>query len=108
MIIIIIIIINIIIIIVIIIIIIFIIINIIIIIIIIIFIIIIMFQLLGYTQNVTLQVFVANDTGKVKPHGFYQACRVCGKNSTPCTERDIDGTTVIEMEMLPSEDMTVM
>lgn len=38
---------------------------------------------------------------------FYQACKVSGKNSTPCTERKIDGTIVIEVELNPSKEMTV-
>ncbi|XP_064610407.1 GATA zinc finger domain-containing protein 7-like isoform X2 [Liolophura sinensis] len=62
-------------------------------------------KLVGIHQAVTLQVFVGNDSGKVKPHGFYQACKVCGKNSTPCTEREIDGTTVIELQLDPTSDM---
>lgn len=49
--------------------------------------------------------FIGNDTGKVRPHGFYQACKVCGKNSTACVERDIDGTTVIEIN-LKNPEMT--
>ena len=38
---------------------------------------------------------------------FYQACRVSGKNSTPCVERKVDGTIVIEVDMDPSKDMNV-
>ncbi|XP_052061062.1 nuclear factor of activated T-cells 5-like isoform X2 [Mytilus californianus] len=56
-------------------------------------------KLFGDVDNATLQVFIGNDQGRVKPHAFYQACKVCGKNSTPCQEREIDGTIVIEMEM---------
>ncbi|MEQ2217270.1 hypothetical protein XENOCAPTIV_002383, partial [Xenoophorus captivus] len=44
---------------------------------------------------------------RVKPHGFYQACRVTGRNTTACTEVDIDGTTVIEIPLEPSNDMTL-
>lgn len=54
-----------------------------------------------------LQVFVANDAGRVKPHGFYQACRVTGRNTTACKEVDIDGTTVIEVSLEPSTNMTL-
>ncbi len=43
----------------------------------------------------------------MKPHGFYQACKVFGKNSTACEERDVDGTTVIEMALCPKQDMKV-
>lgn len=54
-----------------------------------------------------LQVFVGNDTGRVKPHGFYQACRVTGRNTTACREVDIQGTTVIEVPLDPSNNMTL-
>lgn len=54
-----------------------------------------------------LQVFVGNDAGRVKPHGFYQACRVTGRNTTACKEVDIDGTTVIEVTLDPSNKMTL-
>ena len=49
------------------------------------------------SDNVTLHVFVASDQGKIKPHGYYQACKVTGRNTTPCKEIDVDGTTVIEI-----------
>uniref|UniRef100_T1ISA8 Nuclear factor of activated T-cells 5 n=1 Tax=Strigamia maritima TaxID=126957 RepID=T1ISA8_STRMM len=64
-------------------------------------------KLFGYNQPVTLQVFIGSDQSKIQPHLFYQACKVSGKNCTPCTERVIDGTTVIEISMLPDKDMTV-
>ena len=51
--------------------------------------------------------FIGDESGRVKPHGFYQACRVFGKTSTPCTETEIEGTAVIEVDMLPENDMTV-
>ncbi|XP_038069333.1 nuclear factor of activated T-cells, cytoplasmic 1-like isoform X1 [Patiria miniata] len=51
----------------------------------------------GVNEGVTLHAFVASDQGKTKPHGYYQACKVTGRNTTPCTEIDIDGTTVIEI-----------
>lgn len=52
-----------------------------------------------------LQVFIGTDVGKVTPHMFYQACRVSGKNSTPCTEKKVDGTIVIELQLDPTKDM---
>ncbi|XP_055011191.1 nuclear factor of activated T-cells 5a isoform X2 [Boleophthalmus pectinirostris] len=64
-------------------------------------------KLEGANETVTLQVFVANDAGRVKPHGFYQACKVTGRNTTACTEVDIEGTTVIEIPLEPSNDMTL-
>lgn len=66
-----------------------------------------MFQLFGYSKPTKMQVFIGDECGRVKPHGFYQACRVFGKNSTACSEQEIDGTTVIELDVLPSSDMTV-
>lgn len=58
-------------------------------------------------EAVVLQVFVGNDVGRVKPHGFYQACRVTGRNTTACREVDIEGTTVIEVSLEPSNNMTL-
>lgn len=63
-------------------------------------------RLIGYDKSTTLQVFIGTDLGRVAPHMFYQACRVSGKNSTPCIERKIDGTIVIEIDMDPAKDIT--
>ncbi|XP_037539401.1 nuclear factor of activated T-cells 5a [Nematolebias whitei] len=64
-------------------------------------------KLEGVNEPVMLLVFVANDAGRVKPHGFYQACRVTGRNTTACKEVDIEGTMVIEIPLEPSNDMTL-
>uniref|UniRef100_A0AAY4BCR1 Nuclear factor of activated T-cells 5 n=1 Tax=Denticeps clupeoides TaxID=299321 RepID=A0AAY4BCR1_9TELE len=64
-------------------------------------------KLEGVKEPVVLQVFVGNDVGRVKPHGFYQACRVTGRNTTTCREVDIDGTTVIEISLEPGNNMTL-
>ncbi|XP_069757386.1 nuclear factor of activated T-cells 5 isoform X2 [Narcine bancroftii] len=64
-------------------------------------------KLEGYNEPAILQIFVGNDSGRVKPHGFYQACRVTGRNTTPCKEVDIDGTTVIEVNLDPGNNMTL-
>ncbi|CAL1532315.1 unnamed protein product [Lymnaea stagnalis] len=64
-------------------------------------------KLMGYNKPTKLQVFIGDECGRVKPHGFYQACRVFGKNSTTCAEQEIEGTTVIEIDILPENDMTV-
>ncbi|KAJ3593030.1 hypothetical protein NHX12_005368 [Muraenolepis orangiensis] len=64
-------------------------------------------KLEGVNEPVVLQVFVGNDAGRVKPHGFYQACRVTGRNTTACKEVDIEGTTVIEVPLDPSTNMTL-
>lgn len=50
--------------------------------------------------------FIGNDVGRVSPHIFYQACKVSGKNSTPCQETKTEGTMVIEIELKPENDMT--
>lgn len=65
------------------------------------------YQLVGYNKPTTLQVFIGTDVGRVAPHMFYQACRVSGKNSTPCMERKIDGTIVIEVDFDPAKDMVI-
>jgi len=65
------------------------------------------YQLVGYNKPATLQVFIGTDVGRVAPHMFYQACRVSGKNSTPCMERKIDGTIVIEVDFDPAKDMVI-
>ncbi|XP_059392519.1 nuclear factor of activated T-cells 5-like isoform X1 [Carassius carassius] len=64
-------------------------------------------KLEGVSEPVVLQVFVANDAGRVKPHGFYQACRVTGRNTTACKEVDIEGTTVIEVNLELTNSMTL-
>ncbi|XP_023219233.1 uncharacterized protein LOC111621358 isoform X1 [Centruroides sculpturatus] len=64
-------------------------------------------KLFGYNEPVTLQVFIGTDQGRIQPHLFYQASQVCGKNSTPCLQNKIDGTTVLEITMSPDKDMTV-
>lgn len=63
-------------------------------------------QLLGYVGQPVLQVYVGTDSGKIKPHAFYQACRVTGRNTSACEERVIEGTNVIEIP-IKNEDMTV-
>ncbi|GAB0094422.1 NFAT [Sergentomyia squamirostris] len=64
-------------------------------------------KLHGYTKPSVLQVFIGTDVDRVAPHMFYQACKVSGKNSTPCVEKKVDGTMVIELELKPEQDMTV-
>ncbi|XP_063242073.1 uncharacterized protein LOC134542082 isoform X2 [Bacillus rossius redtenbacheri] len=64
-------------------------------------------KLVGYDKPTTLQVFIGTDVGRVAPHMFYQACRVSGKNSTPCLEKKIDGTVVIEVNFDPVKEMVI-
>ena len=61
-------------------------------------------QLKGYGNKcATLQVFIGNDQGDPIPHIYYQACKVAGKNSTPCQELKKEGTDVILIDMDPSK-----
>ncbi|KAL1123976.1 hypothetical protein AAG570_001746 [Ranatra chinensis] len=65
-------------------------------------------KLSGYDKPATLEVYIGTDQGKVAPHMFYQACRVAGKNSTPCVEQVVNGTVLIKIEFEPSKDMVVI
>lgn len=64
-------------------------------------------KLAAYDKPTTLQIFIGTDVGRVAPHMFYQACKVSGKNSTPCNEKKVEGTIVIEIDLKPENDMTV-
>lgn len=63
-------------------------------------------KLMSYDKPTTLQIFIGTDVGRVAPHMFYQACKVSGKNSTPCNEKKVEGTIVIEIDLKPETDMT--
>jgi hypothetical protein len=67
-------------------------------------------QLKGYaiTKAAILQVFVGSDTGTPIPHLYYQACKVSGKNSTPCREDKKENTDVILIDMDPDKDREVV
>lgn len=62
--------------------------------------------MIAYDKPVTLQIFIGTDVGRVAPHMFYQACKVSGKNSTPCNEKKVEGTIVIEIDLKPDTEMT--
>lgn len=63
-------------------------------------------KLSGCDKPCILQIFIGTDVGRVAPHMFYQACKVSGKNSTPCNEKKVEGTIVIEIDLKPDTDMT--
>ena len=67
-------------------------------------------QLRGYNPKKTavLQVFVGSDTGTPIPHLYYQACKVSGKNSTPCREIKKENTDVILIDMDADKDRLVV
>lgn len=64
-------------------------------------------RLLGYDKPAVLEVFIGTDVGRVAPHMFYQACKVSGKNSTPCIEKKVEGTMIIELDLRPDQEMMV-
>lgn len=64
-------------------------------------------RLSGYERPAALEIFIGTDIGRVAPHMFYQACKVSGKNSTPCVEKKHEGTIVIEIELKPETEMQV-
>ncbi|PAA46594.1 hypothetical protein BOX15_Mlig033763g1 [Macrostomum lignano] len=63
-------------------------------------------QLIGWSQPASLSIFVGTDVGRVKPHGYYQACRVSGK-ATACeaVETEQEGTRVLEVPFDPQKNM---
>ena len=66
-------------------------------------------QLRGnYKKAATLQVFVGSDTGTPIPHLYYQACKVSGKNSTPCREMKKENTDVILIDIDPEKEGVVV
>ncbi|XP_022252837.1 uncharacterized protein LOC106468765 isoform X2 [Limulus polyphemus] len=64
-------------------------------------------KLFGCQQTVNLQIFIGTDHGKIQPHMYYQAVRVAGKSATSCIQWKIEGTSVLETQMTPKNDMTV-
>lgn len=64
-------------------------------------------RLQGYDKPASLEVFIGTDVGRVAPHMFYQACKVSGKNSTPCMEKKVEGTMIIELDLRPEQEMLV-
>lgn len=66
-------------------------------------------KLVGYEHKTAkLEVFIGTDVGRLTPHMFYQACKVSGKNSTPCNEHKVNGTMVIDIDMTQENNMTVI
>ncbi|CAD5124191.1 DgyrCDS12489 [Dimorphilus gyrociliatus] len=63
-------------------------------------------QLQGYfgSSTVTLQIFLANETGNVKPHGLYQAVIVKGRRRRDCITKVIQDTNVLETKLKSSNN----
>lgn len=66
-------------------------------------------QLIGYSEKpLNLQVFIGTaDDRYLRPHAFYQVHRVTGKTvSTACQENIITSTKVLEIPLLPENNMS--
>lgn len=59
-------------------------------------------------QPVKIQCFIGHDRQIGTPHLFYQASKIAGKNSTSCTVKRTEGTSVITMDASPSNNMEVI
>ncbi|XP_034033014.1 nuclear factor of activated T-cells, cytoplasmic 3-like [Thalassophryne amazonica] len=59
-------------------------------------------------QPLSLLLFIGTaDDRYLRPHSFYQVHRVTGKTvTTPCQERIVGGTKVLEIPLLPGNDMS--
>ncbi|XP_026859058.2 nuclear factor of activated T-cells, cytoplasmic 3 isoform X2 [Electrophorus electricus] len=66
-------------------------------------------KLIGYNEKpVTMQMFVGTaDDRHTRPHAFYQVHRITGKTvATPSHEMVISSTKVLEIPLLPENDMS--
>ena len=67
-----------------------------------------LYQLLGYSEKpLTLQMFIGTaDERNLRPHAFYQVHRITGKMvATASYEAVVSGTKVLEMTLLPENNM---
>lgn len=65
-------------------------------------------QLRGYSERpLSLMLFIGtSDERSLRPHAFYQVHRVTGKMvTTSCQEKMVGGTKVLEVPLLPENDM---
>lgn len=66
-------------------------------------------QLSGYSeQPISLLLFIGTaDDRYLRPHSFYQVHRVTGKTvTTTCQEKIMGGTKVLEIPLLPENNMS--
>ncbi|KAF8564607.1 hypothetical protein P879_08456 [Paragonimus westermani] len=61
-------------------------------------------QLIGWDGRASLQVFVATEVGRPRPHPFYQAYLVAGKLTKYCVQTIREGVNVIEMPFTSSNN----
>ncbi|CAH8493331.1 unnamed protein product [Dicrocoelium dendriticum] len=64
-------------------------------------------QLTGWTGQASLQVFVATESGRPRPHPLYQAYLVAGKSTKCCIQAIMDGVNLIQMPFPEENNRTL-
>ncbi|TPP58033.1 NFAT5 [Fasciola gigantica] len=64
-------------------------------------------RLTGWNGRASLHVFVASQSGRIRPHSFYQAYMIAGKSTKYCIQTILDGVNVIEMPFTSANDWTL-
>ena len=63
-------------------------------------------KLVGYNKGpVKLRCYIGHDKRLGEPHLFYQVSKIVGKSVTPCSVTKIEGIKVVELDLLPSNNM---
>lgn len=66
-------------------------------------------KLTGYnSEPVKLHCYIGHDRRHGEPHLYYQVSRIIGKNITPCNVIKARGVKMIEIDLLPENDMTAV
>lgn len=66
-------------------------------------------KLIGYNSSpVKLRCYIGHEKRIGEPHLFYQVSKIIGKNVTPCEVAKIEGIKVIEMDLLPENNMELV
>lgn len=66
-------------------------------------------KLTGYNCSpVKLRCYIGHDRRQGQPHLYYQVSRIIGKNITPCTVIKANGVKMIEIDLLPENDMSAI
>ena len=66
-------------------------------------------KLIGYnSEPVKLHCYIGHDRRHGEPHLYYQVSRIIGKNITPCNVIKAGGVKMIEIDLLPENDMTAI
>lgn len=66
-------------------------------------------KLVGYNCSpVKLRCYIGHDRNAGQPHLYYQVSRIIGKNITPCSVIKAGGVKMIEIDLLPENDMAAI